>query len=156
MGRVRRGVTALTVCLVSSLLAFAVPAAGSSLTKHCAGSVAVTQSGVTLEAGRIRIQAQHYLPQLHLVPPALGCHRARAVLHDFLLAKLTRGGGAPNQCTDNVLRGGGCKVGRWLCYEELFLSRPPNASDLLCTKLLRDRRRAVDGLDHIFFHETDH
>jgi hypothetical protein len=132
-------------------------AAGSSLTKHCAGRAVASRSGVRLVAANISVTATVYDPstvRTRSVRPTLGCHRARVVLHKFLLAKLTQ---PVNQCTKRVLRGGGCKVGDWLCYENAFVPPAPRGSyDELCTHILVDRQGVVRRLTHVFFRETDH
>jgi hypothetical protein len=163
---VRRVWAGLWVCLAAALFAFAPPstvvrlrsasAASSGLTKHCGGRVLATQSGVTLIASRISISATVYDPatvQTHSVRPVLRCARARTVLDEFLVAKLTR---PLKQCTDRVLKGGGCKVGSWLCYDNEFVPAPPRGSyDELCTHLELDRDHVVRRLTHVFFRETD-
>jgi hypothetical protein len=155
---VRRVRAGFSVCLGAGLLALvAAPASGSSLTKHCTGKAVAVRPGVRLVAGHISITATAYNPytvQDRSVRPTLACRRARIVLHDFLLAKLTR---PLRQCTVRVLRGGGCKVGNWLCYENEFAPPAPRGSfDELCTHLVLDRHRVVRRLTHIFFRETDH
>ena len=146
------------MCVVVGLLIVASTAAASSgLTKHCGGRVVAAQSGVTLVASRIHITATVYNPstvQTHAARPVLGCSRARTVLDEFLIAKLTR---PLKVCTDRVLRGGGCKVGDWLCYENASGSAAPAGSyDEICNHLLLDRDRVVRRLTYVFFRETDH
>lgn len=155
MGRVLLG---SLVCVAVGLSIVASTAAASSgLTKHCGGKVAATQTGVTLVASRIHITATVYNPstvQTHAARPVLGCSVARTVLDEFLVAKLTR---PLNVCTDRVLRGGGCKVGNWLCYENASAPAAPRGSyDEICNHLLLDRFKVVRRLTYVFFRETDH
>jgi hypothetical protein len=158
----------LWACLVAALLVFApsspgirfpaASAASSSLTKRCAARVAAARFGVTLVASRISVTATVYnatTVQTRSVRPALRCSRARIVLDEFLVAKLTR---PLNQCTDRVLRGGACKVGSWLCYENAAAPppKPPAGSyDEICTHILVNRHGVVRRLTHVFFRETD-
>jgi hypothetical protein len=152
-------VVGFLLCLaVGLILASSAPAASPKLIKHCSGTVSASQSGVRLAGGDIRIGASAYdatKVQTRAIWPALGCGKARSVLHAYLTAKLTR---PVNKCTAPALRGTGCKVGQWVCYSPNPLppKLPRGSYEQVCLHVLADPHGPVRRLTSIFFRETDH